>query len=87
MVVTHDEYAAEMANTTAHTVCHLSRVPAGDGGYELRMAALDKPGGLLGRIYLADIKPFRYLIIYPALTRRWERAWLNRDRGVNEDTW
>jgi hypothetical protein len=60
-------------------VCHLGWVPA-DGEYELRMAALVKPNGRLGRMYLASIKPFRYLVIYPALTRRWERAWLDRDR-------
>ena len=26
------------------------------------------------------IKPLRYLIVYPALTRKWERAWRNRAR-------
>jgi hypothetical protein len=29
---------------------------------------------------MAAIKPFRYLIVYPALTRKWEQAWRNRDR-------
>lgn len=77
---THDECAQEMANSTAHIVCHLGWVPADGSEYELRMAALVKPNGRLGRMYLASIKPFRYLVIYPALTRRWERAWLNRDR-------
>ena len=42
--------------------------------------ALVKPNGLFGRLYMAAIKPFRYLIVYPALTRQWERAWRNRDR-------
>lgn len=32
----------------------------------------------LGRLYMAAIKPFRYLIVYPALTRQWERAWRDR---------
>jgi hypothetical protein len=27
---------------------------------------------------MAAIKPFRYLIVYPALTRQWERAWRDR---------
>ncbi|MEU3350901.1 DUF2867 domain-containing protein [Streptomyces sp. NPDC037389] len=79
----HDECAEELANSTAHILCHLGWAPVGEDGYELRMAALVKPGGRLGRIYLAGIKPFRYLIIYPALTRRWEKAWLNRDLGSN----
>ncbi|MBD0744164.1 DUF2867 domain-containing protein [Streptomyces sp. CBMA152] len=81
---THDECVEEMANSTAHIVCHLGWVATDDGGYELRMAALTKPGGRLGRFYLAFIKPFRYLVIYPALTRRWERAWLDRDRDLDK---
>ena len=44
------------------------------------MAALVKPNGLFGRIYMAAIKPFRYLIVYPALTRKWEQGW--REHGL-----
>jgi hypothetical protein len=71
----HNECAQELANKTVHDILHLGWVPTGNGEYELRMAALVKPNGLFGRIYMAAIKPFRYLIVYPALTRRWERAW------------
>ncbi|QIS11192.1 DUF2867 domain-containing protein [Nocardia arthritidis] len=74
----HDEAANEMANMTVHTVMHLGWVPAADGEYELRMAVLVKPNGLFGRLYMTGIGPFRFLIVYPALTRQWERAWLNR---------
>lgn len=74
-----DECAIELANKTVHTVCHLGWVPNDDGDYELRMAALVKTNGLFGRAYMAAIKPFRYLLVYPALTRKWERAWRNRD--------
>lgn len=69
-----DECAIELVNKTVHGICHLGWVPADDGEYELRMAALVKPNGLLGRLYMATIKPFRHLIVYPALTRKWERA-------------
>ncbi|MDG9720648.1 DUF2867 domain-containing protein [Streptomyces sp. DH24] len=72
-----DEAARELANKTVHDIMHLGWVPTGAGGYELRMAALVKPNGLFGRIYMAAIAPFRYLVIYPALTRQWERAWLD----------
>jgi len=75
-----DECAIELANKTVHAVCHLGWVPTNDGEYELRMAALVKTNGLLGQLYMAAIKPFRYLIVYPALTRKWERAWRNRNR-------
>jgi Protein of unknown function (DUF2867)/Family of unknown function (DUF6463) len=77
-----DECAAELANSTVHDICHLGWVPTDGGEHELRMAALVKPNGVLGRLYLAAIKPFRYLVVYPALTRQWERAWRDRDRHL-----
>ncbi|GAA3975205.1 hypothetical protein GCM10023085_67110 [Actinomadura viridis] len=73
-----DESVRELANRTVHTIMHLGWVPTGDGGHELRMAVLVKPNGRFGRLYMAVIAPFRYLIVYPALTRQWERAWRNR---------
>ncbi|UGQ11377.1 DUF2867 domain-containing protein [Yinghuangia sp. ASG 101] len=69
------EAAREMANKTVHTVMHLGWVRGAHGDHELRMAVLVKPNGLFGRLYMAAIAPFRYLIVYPALTRRWEQAW------------
>ncbi|MFI1104349.1 DUF2867 domain-containing protein [Streptomyces melanogenes] len=72
--------ARELANKTVHVLMHLGWVPTDDGGFELRMAALVKPNGLFGRLYMAFIAPFRYLLIYPALTRHWERAWQDRAR-------
>ncbi|MBP0451587.1 DUF2867 domain-containing protein [Kitasatospora sp. RG8] len=73
-----DEAVRELANKTVHTLMHLGWVPTGDGGHELRMAVLVKPNGRFGRLYMALIAPFRYLIVYPALTRQWERAWQDR---------
>lgn len=75
----HNESARELANKTCHAVMHLGWVPAGGGEYELRMAILVKPNGPLGRVYMALIAPFRYLIVYPAITRQWERAWRDRE--------
>jgi Protein of unknown function (DUF2867) len=71
----HDEAAMEVSNRTVHAVAHLGWVRTKTGDYELRMAVLVKPNGLLGRVYMAAIAPFRYLIVYPAMTRQWERAW------------
>ncbi|MFJ4657569.1 DUF2867 domain-containing protein [Nocardia sp. NPDC088792] len=76
-----DECAIELANKTVHAIAHLGWVPAPNGEYELRMTALVKPNGLCGQLYMAGIKPFRYLIVYPAMTQQWERAWRNRDRA------
>ena len=77
MYEVHDECANELANATVHTVTHLGWALADTGEYELRMAVLVKANGLSGRLYMAAIKPFRYLMVYPALTRTWERAWLD----------
>ena len=74
-----DECALELANRTVHGICHLGWVPTAGGAHELRMAVLVKPDGALGRWYMAAITPFRYLVVYPALTRTWERAWRERD--------
>lgn len=70
-----DEYAAEIANNTMHGVLHLGWIPDGDDSYHLQMAVLVKPNGRWGKAYMSLIKPFRYLIVYPAMTRSWERTW------------
>jgi hypothetical protein len=70
-----DEWAAELANRTVHTVMHMGWVPDEAGGYRGQMAALVKPNGPLGTAYMAAIKPFRYLIVYPALMRSIGRKW------------
>jgi len=75
----HNEFVRELANKTCHAVMHLGWVATGGGGYELRMAILVKPNGRFGRMYMALIAPFRYLIVYPAITRQWERAWWDRE--------
>lgn len=70
-----DEFAAEIANQTMHGVLHLGWVPDGAGGYRGQMAVLVKPNGLPGHAYMAAIRPFRHLIVYPPLLRRIERRW------------
>jgi len=76
------EVVREIANKTVHGVMHLGWVQGEAGDYELRMAVLVKPNGAFGRCYMAAIAPFRYLIVYPAMTRRWEQAWLDREHLV-----
>jgi hypothetical protein len=70
-----DEWAAEIANRTMHGVLHLGWVPDRSGGYRGQMAVLVKPNGLVGNAYMAAIKPFRHLIVYPSMLRRIEREW------------
>ena len=70
-----DEFAAEIANQTMHGILHLGWVPDQRGGYRGQMAVLVKPNGLLGTAYMAAIRPFRHLIVYPQLMQQIERAW------------
>jgi hypothetical protein len=79
---TDREAAAEVSNKTVHGVAHFAWVDQGDGRYRGQMAVYVKPRGLFGRAYMAAIKPFRYLIVYPALMREFGRAWSRREAGV-----
>lgn len=75
LYLTDDEWAAEVANQTMHGVLHIGWVPDETGGYRGQMAVLVKPNGLLGATYMAAIRPFRHLIVYPQLMRDTERMW------------
>ena len=57
---------------------HVGAVPDGDGGFRARLAILVKRNGLLGEAYMAAIRPFRHLIVYPPMLRRIEREWRER---------
>jgi hypothetical protein len=70
-----DEFAAEIANSTMHGVMHVGWVGDGNDGFRGQMAVLVKPNGLLGEGYMAAIKPFRHLLVYPAMMRQLERRW------------
>jgi hypothetical protein len=76
-----DEFAAEIANRTMHGVMHIGWVPDGSGRYRAQMAVLVKPNGLLGFAYMAAIRPFRHLIVYPAAMRQIERQSTSRSGG------
>jgi Protein of unknown function (DUF2867) len=70
-----DEWAAEIVNRTVHGVMHIGWVPDQTGGYRGETAVYVKPNGLLGNAYMAAIRPFRHLIVYPPLMREIEREW------------
>jgi hypothetical protein len=70
-----DEWAAEIANRTMRGVMHVGWVPDGTDGYRGQLAVYVKPNGLLGTGYMAAIRPFRHLIVYPQMLRQIGRAW------------
>jgi Protein of unknown function (DUF2867) len=78
LYLTDDEWAGEIANRTVHGVMHLAWVPDGAGGYRGQMAVYVKPNGLLGAVYMAAIRPFRHLIVYPPMLRQLGRDWRPR---------
>jgi hypothetical protein len=78
-----DEWAAEVVNRTVHGVIHLGWIPDETGGYRGQMAILVKPNGLLGAGYLAAIRPFRHLLVYPAALQQIEREWRANTRSAS----
>ena len=70
-----DEWAAEIANRTMHGVMHIGWVPDQKRGFRAHMAVYVKPNGVFGNAYMAAIRPFRHLIVYPAMLRHFERTW------------
>jgi hypothetical protein len=77
LYLTDDEFAAEIANQTMHGILHLGWVAEGSG-YRGQMAVYVRPNGLLGNAYMAAIKPFRHLVVYPQMLRAMERRWQER---------
>jgi hypothetical protein len=71
-----DEWASEIVNRTVHAVMHVGWVADESGGYRGQMAVYAKPNGRLGTAYMAAIRPFRHLIVYPPMLRQLERDWL-----------
>ena len=54
---------------------HVGWVRDGSGGYRGQMAVYAKPNGRLGTAYMAAIRPFRHLIVYPPMLRQIGRDW------------
>jgi hypothetical protein len=78
LYLTDDEFTAEISNKTVHGVLQLVWVDRGGGRYQGEMGVYVKPRGPFGKGYMALIKPFRYLIVYPALMRQIGRTWDKR---------
>jgi hypothetical protein len=70
-----DEWAAEIGNRTMRGVLHVGWVPDAGGVYRGQLAVYVKPNGLLGTWYMAAIRPFRHLIVYPQMLRQIGHAW------------
>lgn len=54
----------------------------GASSYQGQLTVYVKPRGLLGRAYMAFIKPFRYVVVYPAVMRQVGQKWEARGPGA-----
>jgi len=72
-----DEQLAELRNSTVHAFMSLSMRPA-PGGYLAYLGVFVRPVSRFTGLYMVAIKPFRRLIVYPALIRTMQKAWAER---------
>ena len=72
-----DEQLSELRNSTVHAFMSLSMRPA-PGGYLAYLGVFVRPVSRFTGLYMAAIKPFRRLIVYPALIRTMQKAWAER---------
>jgi hypothetical protein len=70
-----DEALLEIGNRTIHALLHLSWVEKESGRYSVILAVYVKSRGWQSRAYLALIRPFRHLVVYPAWIAHLTRTW------------
>jgi hypothetical protein len=73
-----NEQLGEVRNKTVHAFASLSIRPAPDG-YLAYLAIYVQPVHRLTRSYMRAIAPFRRLVVYPAMIRGVQRAWMERE--------
>lgn len=75
---TSDEWVTELGNRTVHAAMHIGWVGDDQGGYSAQMAILVKKNGLLGKVYMPFILPFRRIFVAPNLVKTFSRGWQTR---------
>ncbi len=83
--VFESEALLEVSNKTVHALIHTYLSDEGDRAVP-RVAIYIKSRGLLTRAYMAAIKPFRYLIIYPAWMARLKRKFYQAGNAQSAST-
>ena len=73
--IKENEYLAEITNKTVFAAIHYSWTPIGEDRFAVDMAVYVKPNGRFGRMYMAMIRPFRRLIVYPKMMKLGQQAW------------
>ena len=79
-----NEQLSERRNATVHAFMSLSMHPT-PGGYLAYLAVYVRPVHPLTRLYMLAIRPFRHLIVYPAMVQNVQRTWDLRFGGENSN--
>jgi len=72
-----DEQLSELRNATVHAFASLSIRPT-PGGYLAYLGVFVQPVHRFTKLYMMAIAPFRRLVVYPAIIRQMQRAWVAR---------
>ena len=75
-----DEQLSELRNATVHAFASLSIRPTSHG-YLAYVGVYVQPVHRFTRLYMAAIAPFRRLLVYPAVIRKTQSAWIERFGG------
>jgi Protein of unknown function (DUF2867) len=75
-----DEQLSELRNATVHAFVSLSIRPT-PGGYLAYAGVFVKPVHRFTGLYMGAIAPFRRLVVYPAVIRKIQSAWVERYGG------
>ena len=69
------EFATDISNNILHAVMQIGWATDTNGHPRAQMGVYVKSRSRFGPLYMAVIRPFRELIIYPSLIKRMTRAW------------
>lgn len=70
-----NESLLEIENKTVHAAIHFGKIQIKKDNCTVQMAVYVKPKGLFGKVYMLIIKPFRLLLVYPAMLRALKIQW------------
>jgi uncharacterized protein DUF2867 len=75
-----DEQLSELRNATVHAFASLS-IQQTSNGYLAYLGVFVQPVHRFTGLYMRAIAPFRRLVVYPAVIREMQRAWVQRYGG------
>ena len=64
-----NEFLAEISNKTVDAAMHLGVIPIENQRFKVRLGVYVRTRGLASRFYMAFIKPFRLVVIYPTMMK------------------